>query len=736
MATSREGLVNFPLAPCQLVKLRQFYYAIGNDPARNIFYRDDSSEFEKVKLMEPHSWRHTTFDPAFEQALCTESARDRPLRVLCLACGDLRNILFSLSADDTNGDVEIVANDYDIHVLARNILLLDCIFDNDISDEDGVDEAIFSIWFSTGLRSEQRNFLDRKLRQLILRAKHPSLSPSQSQRGWNSKCHEVGLLTSLCDVWKKWLGFFTVEDDHDAHEKETKLKDLWVHTQEMRHIKFTEELTKFALSTNFKLSEAEPGANDSPRLQHRALIKKCQALPFLVHYGTVFEEGVIPSEVKKMWIEEDEMHKLTGVFMPNTAGKTNPEHWSVNPTLFWDEQSYDLHYGTDSVLAFPLIPPSSRRCLVDICFGIFKTWLKIARQKRARIAWIFSGLDCQLLCLNFDPTVLSVHNSSECSTNTRSSGLSETFTNAGTFGKGGLVLIHGLEKSPHLNNCYGVLTGNTPEEGRWGVHLIQMPNGVSVDKPTIRMPKGPVSVKQANLLLLRSSCGLLKRVDEFGWFNVITTSNVADHIGISTILLLCRPLLVRKGTLLTTCFLHKGNHSTAEKYLEASLLGCKPHCWSTVFGFRAIGYESNTVASPACKVSHAGGVIELAFKGRNFLSLVWLATPFNSNIPIAPGSQIRTVLNAFEQNTWENARLHNMDGKVAAILHKLRPSNKPLRYFRSDPERGFLEYMLSTASKSTQREQVTTRAVCIGGIILCTFEVADATLRQTFSSDI
>jgi len=113
-----------------------------------------------------------------------------------------------------------------------------------------------------------------------------------------------------------------------------------------------------------------------------------------------------------------------------------------------------------------------------------------------------------------------------------------------------------------------------------------------------------------------------------------------------------------------------------------------------------------------------------------------LATPFNSNIPIAPGSQIRTVLNAFEQNTWENARLHNMDGKVAAILHKLRPSNKPLRYFRSDPERGFLEYMLSTASKSTQREQVTTRAVGIGGIILCTFEVADATLRQTFSSDI
>jgi Domain of unknown function (DUF4470) len=147
---------NFPLAPCRLIKLHQYYYAIGNSPARNIFYRNNSSAFEHVKPTPIESWHSQSFDPSFEHALekCSEHVED--LHVLCLACGDLRNIFFSFGSTTGIGKIELVINDYDIHVIARNILLLDMIFDS--SKQQDTDETIFVIWFSTGLRHHQLFF--------------------------------------------------------------------------------------------------------------------------------------------------------------------------------------------------------------------------------------------------------------------------------------------------------------------------------------------------------------------------------------------------------------------------------------------------------------------------------------------------------------------------------------------------------------------------------------------------
>eukprot|EP00961_Rhodomonas_salina_P274248 3705289-Rhodomonas_salina.1 len=175
------------------MKFHQFYYAIGNNPAACVFYRNESSAFEGVNLIENKSWRRHSFDPVFEAALENSSSKPTKMRILCLACGDVRNILFSLAGLDgktsKSDRIDVVVNDYDVHVLARNILLLDSIFDEKLL----MDEAIFAIWFSTGLSTAQREYLDGRLCKLILEVDEPS----KKADAWAWQCYEPELLLSL-----------------------------------------------------------------------------------------------------------------------------------------------------------------------------------------------------------------------------------------------------------------------------------------------------------------------------------------------------------------------------------------------------------------------------------------------------------------------------------------------------------------------------------------------------------
>lgn len=127
-SNEKVTLANFPLSPCILIHLRQYYYAIGNNPATNIFCTNESLPLDGLKPIDINAWHYQSFDPSFENALKTPP---KDINILCLACGDLRNILFSLSDSSGIGKINLVINDYDIHVLARNILILDAIFDQD-----------------------------------------------------------------------------------------------------------------------------------------------------------------------------------------------------------------------------------------------------------------------------------------------------------------------------------------------------------------------------------------------------------------------------------------------------------------------------------------------------------------------------------------------------------------------------------------------------------------------------
>jgi len=170
---------NLPLTPCHLTAFNQYYYAIGNSSVISVFYCNISSAFEIVKLIESESWRYQNSDPQFESILSQTSKQPTRLWVLCLACRDLRNILFSLTGLDKSkkgqraDKIDIVVNDFDVHVLTRNILILNRIFD------EMVNEAIFSIWFSTALIAKQYSYLRRCLHQLINNTNEPKKASSQ-----------------------------------------------------------------------------------------------------------------------------------------------------------------------------------------------------------------------------------------------------------------------------------------------------------------------------------------------------------------------------------------------------------------------------------------------------------------------------------------------------------------------------------------------------------------------------
>jgi hypothetical protein len=688
---------NFPLAPCHLIKLQQYYYAIGNSPARNIFYGNNSGAFEEIRLMERHSWRRHTFDPAFEKALESGSKQVQDLRVLCLACGDLRNILFSLGSTKGLSTIELVINDYDIHVVARNVLLLDMIFDT--SEKPEADENIFAIWFSTGLYEHQRLYLQKTLQKLVEQSLENGLT-------WKWQCFEPDLLAQLRSIWEKWLGFFQVSSETVA--------DQWQRIQETRH---TTVLEKWSVACMPNKDDEVKGHDARSRLQ--SFIKKYRILSYdrwSVELDTSY------------WNEEIEEHLLTGIFLPNKSISPNAECYRVNPTLFRRQDKYDLHYGSDSFSAFPVFLPTKGSTAVDSCFSVFKQWLDNARRNRQKLSWTFSCLDCQTFCLNFDANDLT--------SNVKTAEMSKQHREASRLSVGSVVVTKGLKKSPGLNGCLGIVSRKAPEELRWAVQLIKQLAPLATDKPSSQvrstLPKKAISLKETNLSIVTSTCGPSEH-NTHAYFDVVTTSNVADHIGLSTLLFLARPLLVPGGTLLTTSFLHMDRFGSTKEYLSSSLLESDPAWWPTLFGFRAMGYESNSSTSPSCKIAHTDYEFSLTTSPRSDATIIWLATDVTSNLYLAEEGPIARHLLGLSKNTPERGMAHNLYGKAVALLCRLGCSK-----------------LLAASTAKSQAEgvllgELLTRSHVAGAVdknsdlknkevILCSFEVEDDILRKVFCS--
>jgi len=684
-------------------------------------YEDISECFTGVKPIEPKSWRRHGVEPHFEKALdsASEAATKEPLRVLCLASGDVRNVLHSLAGLDNKQvggrrrKFDVVVNDYDIHVIARNILLLDCIFDETCSAE-----TIFAIWFSTGLGRAQHDFLRSRLRQLITGCtdSRGMASLPTTSSAWYWRCYEADSLAKVTGIWEKWLGFFDATTDAEAQK-------YWDATQTLRHETFLGELRHLSAPQGKTQGAAVSDAEGRSTTKTEALRKYFDE--FVVPWQTMLlklncDVNVFPESLMTELHAELTEHMVTGVFDPtgNVACASDTRWWYVNPTLFWDEENYDLHYGSNSVAAFPTFTPKKDVTLAQRCLQEFQSWVAAARAHRESVSWTFSCADACAFCMNFDPDVLGWTSVDVLA--------AERVVDRGgievaTLRPGALVQACGLKGSAHLNGCFGALTHQVPDSGRWGVQFLGAGGG---DTPTSDLPSEPVSLKPANLKVAITNGGLLHRSPGHKYFDVVTTSNVADHIGMSTLLLVSRPLLKAGGVLLTTNFLAISQAGSVRKYRQANLLGVQDVEVPTVFGFRALGYEPDTVTTDACRVAHnLIDPFQISTPQRCNLVMVWIATTTECNVPLDGSSDVvRRLLffNVRDDVCALGSIFQNMEGKVSALLKRCGVDDVCL----GAGERGWLSQLLEAVSSEDAMRAVTEK-VALCGVIVSDDEMRD-----------
>ena len=85
-------------------------------------------------------------------------------------------------------------------------------------------------------------------------------------------------------------------------------------------------------------------------------------------------------------------------------------------------------------------------------------------------------------------------------------------------------------------------------------------------------------------------------------FDVITTSNLIDHVGLMTLLTVTRPMMRDFGVLLTTSFLWWEDADSPTEYIKVQLQHLDQALWSGMFGFRPVGFEESELLPESSSV--------------------------------------------------------------------------------------------------------------------------------------
>ena len=413
MASATSGPeLQFPFSPSVIQYRLRFYYAIGNTPAQNLLVRYSDAPLA------------TDYD------------------VLCLGCGDLRHCLFSLaglvdvfkpgtlvelhgltgsahlngqrgkieklvkdkgrykvslpkSAGGTisvkpgnlmrlGGDrcqqsqVHFFLNDVDPHVIARNLLLLECMLDLAVPLETS-----FALWFSMGLTDSQWQTCMDKITCLINRCMGPDDAPVQgccfdndSGRSWSQ----------VLEAWRKWLVMA-------GHSKEAsgKAAQLPSHAEVL-------QMRRNTLSVRCK----QPGKSSvfDPMPRHAVTVDELQKSIGGVVHGHLLKwdlplchKSIL--EMRLSQTAEVEEHLLSGNFNVATA-----PYCRTNATLFWRSDKYDLHYGTNAYDAFPRFAADAAEPLLSLCFAEFCEWVSALRLRSHLVRWTVSTADCRHLAVS------------------------------------------------------------------------------------------------------------------------------------------------------------------------------------------------------------------------------------------------------------------------------------------------------------------------------------------------
>ncbi|CAD7945674.1 unnamed protein product [Amoebophrya sp. A120] len=348
--------------------------------------------------------------------------------------------------------------------------------------------------------------------------------------------------------------------------------------------------------------------------------------------------------VTESLLDENTDYLCTGVFNPSSLIEkidTTTTAWHVNPTLFWRESAFDLHYGTNPIDAFSMVKPDGRSQLTQ-CFDEFQTWVTATRAHRLNVEWTF---DCQN-AVNFCSSVglKRLENSISPGSNlgrnseadSKEAELADELADARkmeSIQRGSLVKISGLVSQAQHNGCVGVVTTEfDADRGRIGVRVLEkdelcdaanhdagLYSSAAIEAGKSSTSESSSSKIKTRLLLrpvnlapfLNSSDQADKDCVPASRFDVITSSNLADHIGLLTVVLMTRPLLRDYGVLLTSTFVHRSQgmsqpvigSGTYREFFDDMLLKIDPCHWESIFGFRAVGFEPDVLAPPLDKTN-------------------------------------------------------------------------------------------------------------------------------------
>ncbi|KAF9651598.1 hypothetical protein BDM02DRAFT_3138753 [Thelephora ganbajun] len=263
---------------------------------------------------------------------------EEPANLLLLGCGDPRNILFTVynQADDTERTLDFTCCDVEPAVLARNVLLLAMITDNEPSNE-----VLAKIW-----NSFFHFFFDEKSRSFLIAQCQTLIEVSESITAWNdskySKFIRMCNVNTLLELRRHWKLYVQAGQLSSAGKK--RLKEM------VLSIIRTTKATKH---------------NGSDLLPCRSA-------------GPYFLQSAEPAS------------KVFQHFWKTGITSLGPQDISAatfaNPTFVYSltGEGFALHYGTTPISPFHLAPAflTSKRNiptmpeLVDCARAQFSSWIK------------------------------------------------------------------------------------------------------------------------------------------------------------------------------------------------------------------------------------------------------------------------------------------------------------------------------------------------------------------------
>jgi hypothetical protein len=298
------------------VTLRYWFYPIGNTPAVNLLRT-------------------------------TRCVPEESVKILCLACGDVRNVLFTLWSEPvTPGSCyEFTTCDSEPAVLARNILLFSFLIDQTLScGTQNYDQLLWEIYYHFFLSSEALEALVKHVKQL--------LEISRSMDTWSAS------------IYAKSLRFLS---DATLH----KIRGFWQGYLVFYDGAYSEESTLASMQAVFQRS----GAND-----HGIFLNGSRSLGM---------HGTSPSATKCM-SDAFRAYWATGVVAGNEQDVRNiREEGNCHTNALLTLSSAPLgnlavHYGSDPLLGFRLPEVFDRDSkateiperLADAAKMQFKSWCR------------------------------------------------------------------------------------------------------------------------------------------------------------------------------------------------------------------------------------------------------------------------------------------------------------------------------------------------------------------------